>query len=121
VSEADSAFPDWREHKVGEHVRMHYVGGEHVIFIREVMQPGGAGPRHRHDRAEELMYVAAGAFTVTIGDVARNLRAGEVAIVPRGTEHELQTDEGGTYYLFFSPGNGQLPVDDFHLVGPAAE
>lgn len=116
MASAQSPFPEWREHKIGDHVRLHYVGGEHVVWIREVMEPGAAGPRHRHDKAEELMFVTDGELTVTVGDETRDLHAGDVAIVPKGVEHEMYTDDGGTYYLLFSPGNGRLPVDDFILI-----
>jgi mannose-6-phosphate isomerase-like protein (cupin superfamily) len=109
---AESPFREWQSvHSEGD-IQVDYVAGERLGAVRELAGAGRVGPRHRHHRTEELMMVTEGELDLTIGEEKRTLGPGDVAVVPPGTEHELFTAGGATYYLLFAPG---LPRDDFIL------
>lgn len=50
---------------------------------------GGATTAHYHRAAEELYYFAAGVGRLRVGDDERDVRAGDCAVIPPGTEHKL--------------------------------
>ncbi len=49
--------------------------------------PGGGTPPHRHESADEVLYVLEGTYEVEVGGRREELAAGGCAFVPRGTEH----------------------------------
>jgi quercetin dioxygenase-like cupin family protein len=111
---AQSPFKEWQPIDMHlPYVDFSWVGGEHIVFAKEVMRPGGGGPLHRHFKAEELIFVAEGEVEIIIGDETRTLVSGEVAIFPRGVFHGVHTPTGATFYITFSPTQGELPTDDY--------
>ncbi len=111
-----SGFPDWElVYTNGDVLKVYGVAGERLGIYREDAAPGRSGPRHLHERTEEILLVTEGEVDFTVGDEKRTLGPGEVAHVPPGTWHELYTENGATYYLLFSPGQAH---GDFVLADP---
>jgi quercetin dioxygenase-like cupin family protein len=93
-------------------VRLHAIGGEQVLLCRVRYLPGKHVARHAHPEAEQLMAIIAGEVTITIGDETRTLRAGDVAVVNRGVEHELHSEDGVEFFEALAP----VPLD--HVPDP---
>ena len=61
--------------------------GKHGVVALVEFQPGGFAPRHQHP-GEEMLYVIEGSVRLEVdGQAARELGAGEAAIIPPGTPH----------------------------------
>jgi quercetin dioxygenase-like cupin family protein len=84
-----------------------FVGDDHGgvgISILFVDAPPGRGPgMHRH-AYEEIIIVQEGRGTFTSGDEEREVRAGEVVVVPPDTPHR-----------FVNSGDGPLRQIDIHV------
>lgn len=84
-----------------------FVGDDHGgvgISILFVDAPPGRGPgMHRHEY-EEIIIVQEGSGTFTSGDEEREVRAGEVVVVPPDTPHR-----------FVNSGDGPLRQIDIHV------
>ena len=58
------------------------------ISVHEgTLVPGDAIPAHRHDGADQLLYVVEGEVEVTVGDATFAARRGDFVSKPRGIEH----------------------------------
>jgi quercetin dioxygenase-like cupin family protein len=88
-------------------VSLHAIGGERVLLCRVRYEPGTEVARHAHEHTEQLMAIVEGELTMTIGDEARVLGAGDVAVVNRGVEHELRSEGGVTFFEALAP----VPLD----------
>jgi mannose-6-phosphate isomerase-like protein (cupin superfamily) len=51
--------------------------------------PGGATIAHLHRASEELYFFTAGEGRLRVGDVERDVRPGDCAVIPPGTVHKL--------------------------------
>jgi mannose-6-phosphate isomerase-like protein (cupin superfamily) len=51
--------------------------------------PGGETAEHYHGRAEELYLFTSGSGRLRLGEVERDVRAGDCAAIPPGTRHKL--------------------------------
>lgn len=58
----------------GQHVKIAKVKGEFVM--------------HQHDNEDELFWVQKGILTIKLKDDTLTLKAGEFAIIPKGTPHQ---------------------------------
>ncbi|GAA6614736.1 cupin domain-containing protein [Scytonema sp. NUACC26] len=56
-------------------------------LIEGYFPPGTQTPPHRHTRYSEQLYVLEGEFTVWVGKNKVVLKAGESALIPKGTPH----------------------------------
>ena len=83
------------------------VGGVANVHVVSVTK----GTRHRHVGYDEIYYVLSGTGSLTLGKNVHLLRPGAVAVVPRGLEHELEsdTDEPIQFIIFGSPA---MSIDD---------
>jgi quercetin dioxygenase-like cupin family protein len=109
VSEA-SAFRSWNgveAHELYPGVRLKAIGGEQVLMCRVRYEPGKHVKRHNHPEAEQLMAIIDGEVTMTIGDETRVMRAGDVAVVNRGIDHELHSEGGVEFFEALAP----VPLD----------
>jgi quercetin dioxygenase-like cupin family protein len=70
-------------------------------------EPGTRIKRHLHPEAEQIMAILSGEVKMTIGAETRTLRAGDLAVVNRGVEHELSSESGVEFFEALSP----LPLD----------
>ena len=97
--EAWSIFPP--------NVALHAVGGEQVLLCRVRYQPGTVVARHAHEATEQVMAVVEGELEMTIAGETRTLRAGDLAVVNRGVEHELRSEAGCVFFEALAP----VPLD----------
>lgn len=51
--------------------------------------PGGATTAHFHRASEELYFFTEGTGRLRVGDEERDVRPGDCAVIPPGTEHKL--------------------------------
>ena len=110
MPELRSAFRTWNgveAYELYPGVHLNAIGGEQVLMCRVRYEPGKRVARHTHPEAEQLMAIVGGEVTMTIGDETRVLRAGDVAVVNRGVEHELYSAEGVEFFEALAP----VPLD----------
>ena len=67
-------------------VRLEDTGGRFSVVEIDT-PPGGGTSQHRHEGAEEVLYVLEGAYEVEIDGRREELSAGGCALVPRGVVH----------------------------------
>ena len=60
------------------------------------VQQGNVG-KHFHAGNDEIQYIVAGTGTMWLGDTQRNIKAGDLVIVPRGTNHAGTVPTSGTF------------------------
>jgi mannose-6-phosphate isomerase-like protein (cupin superfamily) len=61
---------------------------------------GGATVAHYHPEAEELYFITAGQGRLRIGEDERDVRPGDCAVIPPGTEHKLWNTGSEPLVLF---------------------
>jgi quercetin dioxygenase-like cupin family protein len=69
------------------------------------LEPGQSQKPHVHTDSDKVYAVLTGECRVSIGEVERVLRAGQVAIAPAGEEHGLENVSGErtTVLVFMAP------------------
>ncbi len=105
-SRVTSPFRTWNgvePFRIFPTVDIHAIGGEQVLLCRVVYEPGTTVARHAHDDTEQLMLIAEGDVTMTIGDETKTLGPGDVAVVNRGVEHELYSENGLVFIEALAP------------------
>jgi quercetin dioxygenase-like cupin family protein len=88
-------------------VSVQAIGGEQVLLCHVRYAPGTTVTRHSHEQTEQVMWIADGELTMTVGDEERELGAGDVVVVNRGVEHELRSERGCTFLEALAP----VPLD----------
>ena len=88
-------------------VRLHAIGGEHVLLCMVTYEPGTTVRRHSHEQTEQVMVITDGQLTMTVGGERRGLHAGDVVVVNRGVEHELYSETGCAFFEALAP----VPLD----------
>ena len=68
----------------------HLVKTGSLSAIEERMPPGAAETRHVHAKAQQFFYVLAGEASLEMGGKTVPLKAGEGALVPAGTPHQMR-------------------------------
>jgi quercetin dioxygenase-like cupin family protein len=82
---------------------MHAIGGDQALMCRVRYEPGTTVPRHSHPETEQVMLITDGSVRMTIGDETKVLVAGDVAVVNRGIEHELYSEQGVGFIEALAP------------------
>jgi len=78
-------------------------GAREVSVILQRQEPGGRNPSHRHDR-EEVLLMRAGEAQLTLGDEQFALAAGDSAIIPAQTLHQIEnTGTSPAEWLLIAP------------------
>ncbi len=106
MPDSASPFRTWNgidAHQIFDGVWLHAIAGDQVLLGRVRYEPGTRVARHAHPQAEQIVAVTAGEVEMTIGDETRTLRAGDVAVINRGVEHELYTEKGVEFFEALSP------------------
>ncbi len=87
------------------------VGAEELLMVRATITAGRSHPFHTHPTREEIIYVVSGQAEQWVEDEYRILKAGEMALIPRGTVHGTYNpfDEDVTFLAILSPLNGGDP------------
>jgi len=107
VTEPFGSWNDVEPFAIFPGVRLHAFGGEQVLLCRVFYEPGTTVRRHAHEHTEQVMFVLEGDVTMTIGDQTGTLGAGDVVVVNRGVEHELESEGGCTFFEALAP----VPLD----------
>jgi mannose-6-phosphate isomerase-like protein (cupin superfamily) len=55
----------------------------------------GNAPKHTHQNSVEIQYVVSGSGTFWLGDSARQVHAGDLIVIPKGTVHGGSHENGG--------------------------
>ncbi len=75
----------------------------------------GNVPKHTHTDANEFQYVVSGSGTFWLGDQQREIHAGELIIIPKGTAHAGSVTGSGELKVLAIKMPPQAP-SDLHLV-----
>ena len=82
--------------------------GDGFLLFEDTVEDGKQTPMHTHPGAEETFYVLAGAILLHLDGHEHELRAGGVAVVPRGAPHAFKAQPGGARLLcLHTPGGGE--------------
>lgn len=91
-------------------------GASTISIVRQRVQPGGGNPAHTHDQ-EEALVLLSGNVTLTVGGEGVELAAGDTAIVPASTPHQVSnTGSAPAEWLLVALGG----VRFFHTSGEEA-
>ena len=91
-------------------------GATAISIVRQRVQPGGGNPPHTHDQ-EEAMTLLSGTVTLMVAGESVELAAGDTAIVPTNTPHQISnTGSEPAEWLLVAPGG----VRFFHTSGEEA-
>ena len=60
------------------------------------VQQGNVG-KHFHAQTDEIQYIVAGTGTMWLGDSQRNVKPGDLVIIPRNTHHAGTVPTSGTF------------------------
>ena len=88
-------------------VNIHAVGGEQVLVCRVVYDPGFGVPTHSHEHTEQVMVVTEGDIELTVEGETRTLGPGDTAVINRGVEHAVHTNDGCSFIEALAP----VPLD----------
>jgi quercetin dioxygenase-like cupin family protein len=110
MAEAASPFRTWNgverhEFHPGVHIRA--IGGEQLLLCDVRYDPGFGVGSHSHEHTEQVMIVTEGELTLTIAGETRTLRAGDTAVINRGVEHAVRSDNGCRFLEGLAP----VPLD----------
>jgi len=75
----------------------------------------GNVPKHTHTYSDEIQYVISGSGTFWLGDRRREIHAGELIIIPKGTIHAGSEPSSGEFKVLSIKLPPQAP-DDKHLM-----
>lgn len=82
--------------------------GEAFLLFEDTVEPGKRTPLHTHPGADETFYVLEGSMVLHIDGAEHELRAGGVAVVPRGVPHAfLAQADGARMLCLHTPGGGE--------------
>ncbi len=108
---AESSFGTWNGvplHEFVPGVHIHAVGGEQVLVCRVRYEPGFGVGTHAHEHTEQVMVVTDGELELTVaGQGTRMLGPGDWAVINRGVEHSVRTENGAQFVEALAP----VPLD----------
>jgi quercetin dioxygenase-like cupin family protein len=84
--------------KIGRRV----ISGKQGTMVYWRMKAGAHAAAHQHPQ-EQFVWVIRGAIGLRIGSEERTIRAGDLAVVPGGVEHEAFFPEDTEVIDFFAP------------------
>ena len=75
-------------------------GARDLAWMSSDMPPGSNILVHRHDRAEEILFVHKGSGTVILGDERLEVEEGSTIFVPPGTWHGMDNPDDHVHIVF---------------------
>ena len=75
---------------------------DNLMMVKVAFETGGIGAAHSHFHTQ-MSYVASGAFTITIGNEVRVVRAGDAYYIPPNIRHGAVCEEAGVLVDVFTP------------------
>jgi quercetin dioxygenase-like cupin family protein len=100
------------DEKIGDKITRKVMSGKQGMLVWWRMKAGAHAAAHKHPH-EQIVYMISGQMDFRIGDEKRSMRAGDVAVIPGGVEHEGFFPEDTEVVDFFAP-----PREDFLAGGP---
>ena len=88
-------------------VNIHAAGGEQALVCRVNYDPGFGVGTHAHEHTEQVMVVTEGELELTVEGETRTLGVGDWAVINRGVEHSVRTENGVQFIEALSP----VPLD----------
>jgi len=76
-------------------------------MFEDQLDAGKVTPLHRHPEADETFYLLDGEILLDIDGEQRTLRAGGLAVLPRGVPHAFMVTSAGRMLCVQTPGNGE--------------
>ena len=73
-----------------------------LMMVKVAFETGGIGSAHQHVHTQ-MSYVASGAFSITIGNDVRTVRAGDAYYIPPNVWHGAVCEEAGVLIDVFTP------------------
>ncbi len=91
--------------------RKDLVGAEQLLLVRATIEAGRAHPFHTHPNREEIIYVISGQAEQWVEDEYRILKAGEMALIPKGVAHGTYNPfaEDVTFLAILAPSDAPEP------------
>jgi quercetin dioxygenase-like cupin family protein len=90
------------EEEITDHIRRRVVSGKQGTLVYWRMKSGARAAAHKHPH-EQIVFMVSGAMDFRIGEEKRTMRAGDVAVIPGGVEHEGFFPEDTEVVDFFAP------------------
>lgn len=75
---------------------------DELMCVENTFRAGAVGAMHHHPHTQ-ITYVASGRFRFTIGDVTREVKAGDTLLKQDGVVHGCECLEEGVLVDFFAP------------------
>jgi quercetin dioxygenase-like cupin family protein len=88
-------------------VNIHAAGGEQTLVCRVNYGPGFGVDTHSHEHTEQVMIVTEGELELTVAGETRTLGAGDWAVINRGVDHSVRTEDGAQFIEALAP----VPLD----------
>jgi quercetin dioxygenase-like cupin family protein len=108
---SSSPFGTWNGvplHEFVPGVNIHAAGGEQALVCRVNYDPGFGVAAHVHEHTEQVMVVTEGELELTVaGHGTRTLGVGDWAVINRGVEHSVRTENGAQFIEALAP----VPLD----------
>ena len=90
------------EEAVTDRIRRRVVSGKQGTLVYWRMKAGAHAAAHKHPH-EQFVFMINGAMDFRIGNEKRTMKAGDVAVIPGGVEHEGFFPEDTEVIDFFAP------------------
>jgi quercetin dioxygenase-like cupin family protein len=82
--------------------------GDGFLLFEDTVDAGKRTPLHTHPAADETFYLLDGSMLLHIDGVEHEVRAGGVAVIPRGVPHAFLAQAAGARMLcMHTPGGGE--------------
>ena len=90
------------EEAITDKIRRRVVSGKQGTLVYWRMKAGAHAAAHKHPH-EQFVFMIKGAMDFRIGNEKRTMKAGDVAVIPGGVEHEGFFPEDTEVVDFFAP------------------
>jgi len=100
------------EERITDKITRRVISGEQGMMVWWKMKAGAHATAHQHPH-EQLVWMVSGQMDFRIGNEKRSMRAGDLAVIPGGVEHEGYFPVDSEAVDFFAP-----PREDFLAGGP---
>jgi len=90
------------EERISDKISRKVVSGKQGMMVWWHFAAGGHAAAHQHPH-EQISWMIKGRMELRIGSETRSMVAGDVAVIPGGTEHEAFFPEESEIVDFFAP------------------
>jgi mannose-6-phosphate isomerase-like protein (cupin superfamily) len=90
--QSEAAVHEW--HRLRSHILMDAgeLGSRHLSVCWIEVPPGASEKLHSHEEAEQVYVVVVGAGSMSAAGDTEKLAAGDLALIPPATDHEIAND-----------------------------